>query len=120
MKKNKFWVGDFQDLEFELPCKQEVGQVSGRGQELGRVEVNDVALLTLVGALWVGRPEHEVAHPHVAVADRVESGAEGISGPAELDKQLKKWKKLQLDFTFSGQSYQGSTIVNYISRVVPG
>ena len=67
-----------------------MSQVCSRGEELGRVEVDDVALLALFGAFGVGRPGHQVAHPHVSVTYRVESGAKGICRTAELDQQLQE------------------------------
>ena len=33
--------------------------------------------------------EHEVAHPHVAVADGVEARAEGVAGAPQLHQQLE-------------------------------
>ena len=65
--------------------EEEVGEVRGGAEELGAVEVDDDALLVGVIAVL----EHEVAHPHVAVADGVEARAEGVAGAPQLHQQLE-------------------------------
>ena len=67
-----------------------MGEVRGGAEELGAVEVDDDALLLGVrigtsSAIF----EHEVSHPHVAVADGVEARAEGVAGAPQLDQQLE-------------------------------
>ncbi len=57
-------------------------EVRGGAEELRAVEVDD-------GALADVRVVHKVAHPHVAVADRVEAGAERVARAAELHQQLE-------------------------------
>ena len=63
-----------------------MGEVGGGAEELGAVEVDDDALLLgVISAIF----EHEVSHPHVAVADGVEARAEGVAGAPQLDQQLE-------------------------------
>ena len=69
--------------------EEEVGEVGGGAEELGAVEVDDDALLLGVGVASSAIFEHEVAHPHVAVADGVEARAEGVAGAPQLDQQLE-------------------------------
>ena len=68
--------------------EEEVGEVCGGAEELGAVEGDDDALFgggVAVAAVF----EHEVAHPHVAVADGVEARAEGVAGAPQLHQQLE-------------------------------
>ena len=69
--------------------EEEVGEVRGGAEELGAVEVDDDALLLGVRIGTSAIFEHEVAHPHVAVADGVEARAEGVAGAPQLDQQLE-------------------------------
>ena len=62
--------------------EEEVREVCGWAEELRAVEVDDDALGDVV-------LEHEVAHPHVAVADGVEARAEGVAGAPQLHQQLE-------------------------------
>ena len=84
--------------------EQEVGEVGGGAEELRAVEVDDDALGGVVleyengfrfspfmalPVFYFNYLEHEVAHPHVAVADGVEARAEGVAGAPQLHQQLE-------------------------------
>jgi hypothetical protein len=68
-------------------CKQQVCQISGRRQILGRMKVNHEAFFRVTGLL-VGT-KHEIAHPHIPMADCIESGPKRITGPPQFEQKLK-------------------------------
>ncbi len=67
--------------------QQEVREVGGGAEVLRRMEVYNVALLADAALLVLS--EHQVAHPHVAVTDRVESRAQRIRRPPQFKQELK-------------------------------
>ncbi len=60
------------------------------------MKVDDVTLVAVFRGVWIGGPEHEVAHPHVAVTDGVETGTQGIGRTAKFDQQLQLEARISL------------------------